>query len=59
MGKHAEDNVVDLEWAEQDQYSPTKHLAGLIVMSCLCWMLMMRCCRRFNLGQALYITQGT
>jgi hypothetical protein len=23
------------------------------VMSCLCWMLMMRCCRRFNLGQTL------
>jgi hypothetical protein len=22
MGKHAEDSVVDLEWAEEDQYSP-------------------------------------
>jgi hypothetical protein len=58
MGKHAEDNVVESEWAEEDQYSPDQALAGLIVMSCLCWMLMMRCCRRFLLGQALHITRA-
>jgi hypothetical protein len=41
MGKHAEFIVVDLVWAEEDQYSPDHTLAGLIVMSCLCWMLML------------------
>jgi hypothetical protein len=29
------------------------------VMSCLCWMLMMRCCRRFNLGQPSCQPQGS